>query len=246
MALEIIFLVDIYLLDNACHNIFMDIKRILYIDDNEGKINDFVENIQIEGYKIKTFSNPLEALNEARFIDYDVLVLDIMMPFLDGFQLFQRLSQMDNFKGQPTFFFSETIDEELMLEALKYGSGELLTPDMPWSVKRMRILNKISPTKTNINDSRNSFGINIDHTRFTISKLGIEVQLTHKEVLLISKILSQKDVIIEEIIDDIWGANSNMSANNLATHISNLNKKIKCFGIKAKSKKGSLALHNIE
>lgn len=219
-------------------------KRILYIDDNEVKISNFIENINIEGYRVTTFSNPLEALNEARFLDYDILVLDIMMPFLDGFQLFQRMCKMDNFKGQPTFFLSETNDEDLMLEALKYGSGELLTPDMPWSVKRQRILNKVILANDNLDTTTNPFEIDLNKDRFTASKLGIEVELTHKETLLLATLLNGKEIHIEVIIKDIWGENNSMSANNLATHISNLNKKIKCFGVKARTKRGSLALYN--
>lgn len=222
-------------------------RTILYVDDNLGKIAELKANLNINECNLITYSNPLKFAQEVGELNYDVLILDIMMPFLDGFSLYRKVTSMNNYKGQPVFFLSETRDEELMLNALQIGAGELLTPDMPWAIKRQRILNKLTPkdiSKDYINDT-NPYGLIVNKERLSVEKSGISVDLTHKEVLLFSSILENEDIAVNELVCMIWGNSIVMSGNNLATHLTNLNKKIKCFGVRARSKKGNLAIVEI-
>lgn len=122
-------------------------NTILYVDDNPQKISSFKE--EFSDFKVISFDNPLEASKMVEDIDYDILVLDIMMPFLDGFELLAKMKKLKNYSEQPTFFLSETNDESLMIKALELGVEDLLTADMSWQVKKVRIKSRLTPKKDN-------------------------------------------------------------------------------------------------
>ena len=215
-------------------------KTLIYIDDNPEKIKQLKENLT--DFRVRFFTNPIEAHQQLPFIDYDVLILDIMMPFMDGFQLYEKVIEMDNYKSQPIFFHSETMDEALMVRALTLGVCELLSPQMPWSVKRQRILNKLDDSKSGASDEINGF--QLDFLKMIITSAGKSVVLTSKEMAIFKLVLENPNSSKEVLLSKAWGENVSMSRNNLATHLTNLNKKINCFDVRVKTKKGNLTLIN--
>lgn len=215
-------------------------KTILYVDDNPEKMQEL--KTHFPDFKIIFFSNPLEASYEASFHDYDILFLDIMMPFLDGFGVYDKITSLKNYKKQPTFFISDTNDEELMLKALQLGAEDLLTSDMPWSVKRQRVLNKLNSLPET---HREWDGIKFNFLDSIIRKEGKVIELTRKEMLLMKNVYEKKMILKEELEANVWGAETSMAKNNLATHLSNLNKKINPLGIKVKSRRGIVTLNQL-
>ncbi len=212
-------------------------KKILYIDDNPAKISELKDNFC--EFEVISFDNPLKASYEIEYIDYDILLLDIIMPFVDGFKLYEKAIEKRNYCGQPVFFISETIDETHMLEALKRGTGELLTPDMPWAIKKQRILNRLQGQNCR---NEKSQCLSFNFAKSEVSKDNVKISLTNKEILLLQYVSSNGSVPQSCLISYVWAENSSMAKNNIATHLTNLNKKIKCFGIRASSRQGQVSI----
>lgn len=212
-------------------------KTIVYVDDNPQKIEELKDNLP--QYQIIGFENPLEAAEKLESLNYDLMLLDIMMPFMDGFQLYRKVTTLKNFKGQPIFFISETEDEDLMTKALSLGAAELLTPQMPWSVRRQRVENKLSANGSgHIQNGSLTFNL----MENTVSGHGHEVELTKKEFLILSLLNGKGSASQDEVIKHVWGGNRTMARNNLSTHLSNLNRKIKPFKLKCFSRMGMVRL----
>lgn len=216
-------------------------KTLLYIDDNQAKIDELKKNFK--SFNVIYFNNPLQAIQEIDTVHYHVLLIDIIMPFLDGFSLYEKIIQKESYQGQPIFFTSETNEEESMILALQRGTGELLTPDMPWSVKEQRILNKIKEEKMieNLNDE-----IIFDFATGNVIKESIRVPLTNTEILLLNTIYKNKGITKDDASNLVWGKDRIMAQNNLSTHLFNLNKKVRCLGVRAVSRKGGLNLIKLE
>lgn len=212
-------------------------KTILYIDDNPAKINELRKNLT--SFNVVSYHNPLKASYEIDQLNFDVILLDIFMPFMDGFALYDKIIKMDNYSGQPIFFTSETREEEHMIKALQKGAGELLTPDMPWSVKEQRILNRLRNESTT---SSSSGDFHFDFITGKVSKDGLEVELTNIEMILFDTINRQPGINREETFHKVWGFDRPLVTNILSTHLTNLNKKIKCLGVRAISRKGDLTI----
>ncbi len=207
-------------------------NTILYVDDNPQKISSFKK--EFSDFKVISFDNPLEASKMVEDIDYDILVLDIMMPFLDGFELLAKLKKLKNYSEQPTFFLSETNDESLMIKALELGVEDLLTADMSWQVKKVRIKSRLTPKKDN--------EIKFNFIDRTVELNGVLVELTSKELQLLHVLCEGEGMSKDKLITAVWGEGKLMVKNNLATHISNLNKKIHLINKKIQSRKGIVSL----
>ncbi len=205
-------------------------NTILYVDDNPQKISSFKE--EFSDFKVISFDNPLKASKMAEEIDYDILVLDIMMPFLDGFELLAKMKKLKNYSEQPTFFLSETNDESLMIKALELGVEDLLTADMSWQVKKVRIKSRLTPK----NEIKFNF---IDRT---VELNGVLVELTTKELQLLHVLSQGEGMNKDDLVAAVWGEGKLMVKNNLSTHISNLNKKIHLINKKIQSRKGIVSL----
>ncbi|MEC7276942.1 MAG: response regulator transcription factor [Bdellovibrionota bacterium] len=207
-------------------------NTILYVDDNPQKISSFKK--EFSDFKVISFDNPLEASKMVEDIDYDILVLDIMMPFLDGFELLAKMKKLKNYSDQPTFFLSETNDESLMIKALELGVEDLLTADMSWQVKKVRIKSRLTPKKDN--------EITFNFIDRTVELKGVLVELTTKELQLLHVLSERRGMNKDDLVAAVWGEGKLMVKNNLSTHISNLNKKIHHINKKVQSRKGIVSL----
>ncbi len=207
-------------------------NTILYVDDNPQKISSFKE--EFSDFKVISFDNPLKASKMAEEIDYDILVLDIMMPFLDGFELLAKMKKLKNYSEQPTFFLSETNDESLMIKALELGVEDLLTADMSWQVKKVRIKSRLTAKKEN--------EIKFNFIDRTVELKGVLVELTTKELQLLHVLSQGEGMNKDDLVAAVWGEGKLMVKNNLSTHISNLNKKIHLINKKIQSRKGIVSL----
>lgn len=207
-------------------------NTILYVDDNPQKISSFKK--EFSDFKVISFDNPLEASKMVEDIDYDILVLDIMMPFLDGFELLAKMKKLKNYSEQPTFFLSETNDESLMIKALELGVEDLLTADMSWQVKKVRIKSRLTPKKDN--------EITFNFIDRTVELKGVLVELTTKELQLLHVLSERRGMNKDDLVAAVWGEGKLMVKNNLSTHISNLNKKIHHINKKVQSRKGIVSL----
>lgn len=216
-------------------------NRIIYIDDNPAKIQEFISNLS--NYQVIPFENPFEALESLENLEYDGIILDIMIPLIDGFQLFERITKSKAYGGQPIFFHSSSNDLDIKLRALSLGSCELLTPDMSWPEKLVRIKNKLN-TK---NQESSYIDELIFHLNtFKVQKEGFEIELTPKEFFLFKLVFENKGISTFSVIDEVWGELKQMSENNLSTHFSNLNKKIKVLGLKVASKRGNVFVRTLD
>ena len=207
-------------------------NTILYVDDKPQKISSFKE--EFSDFKVISFDNPLKASKMAEDIDYDILVLDIMMPFLDGFELLTKMKKLKNYSEQPTFFLSETNDESLMIKALELGVEDLLTADMSWQVKKVRIKSRLTAKKEN--------EIKFNFIDRTVELKGVLVELTTKELQLLHVLSQGEGMNKDDLVAAVWGEGKLMVKNNLSTHISNLNKKIHLINKKIQSRKGIVSL----
>ncbi|OUR99586.1 hypothetical protein A9Q84_00775 [Halobacteriovorax marinus] len=217
-------------------------NRIVYIDDNPAKIQAFQENLK--DFQVTAFENPFEALDAIKTLTFEAIILDIMIPLLDGFQLYERITKSDTYSGQPIFFLSSTNDIDVKLRALSLGSCELLTPEMSWPEKVQRIYNKLN-SANQTSTVLSIEGINFDHNIFKVTKEGLSVELTPKEFFLFKLIVENKEISTIEVIEKVWNNTQNMSENNLSTHFSNLNKKIRSLGFKVSSKRGNVFVRSL-
>jgi len=98
-------------------------KRILVVDDDEMVLMALDELLRPEGYEVRTVSSGNDALKSLDQEDYDLLVLDIIMPEMDGFELCKRIRQREDYGERPILFLTAKSRDEDRVQGLEAGAN---------------------------------------------------------------------------------------------------------------------------
>jgi len=102
-------------------------KRILVVDDDEMVLMALGELLKPEGYEVETVSSGSEALRRLDENTYDLLMLDVIMPEMDGFELCKRIRQKENYQEIPIVFLTAKSREEDRTRGLEAGANLFLS-----------------------------------------------------------------------------------------------------------------------
>lgn len=102
-------------------------KRILVVDDDEMVLMALEELLRPEGYEVETVSSGTEALRKLDDKGYDLLMLDVIMPEMDGFELCRRIRQKDKYKETPIVFLTAKSRDEDRDRGLEAGANLFLS-----------------------------------------------------------------------------------------------------------------------
>ncbi len=102
-------------------------KRILIVDDDELVLIALRELLKAEKYDVQTFSRGSEALKILDREDFDLLILDIVMPEMDGFELCKMIREKEKYKEKPILFLTAKNQEEDIKRGLEVGASQFLS-----------------------------------------------------------------------------------------------------------------------
>jgi CheY-like chemotaxis protein len=102
-------------------------KRILIVDDDEMVLIALDELLRPEGYEVHTLSSGNEALKRLEQDDYDLLMLDIIMPEIDGFELCKKIREKENYRETPIVFLTAKSQEEDRAQGSEAGANLFLS-----------------------------------------------------------------------------------------------------------------------
>lgn len=187
-------------------------SKILVIED-EKPISDIIKfNLEKEGFEIITAFDGLEGLSLARSIDVDLILLDIMLPGMDGFEVCKKVREKSNVPIIMATAKAEEVDKVLGLE---FGADDYITK--PFSVRELtaRIKANIRRTAMPIQQAQNennktairSGSLLIDLLKYEVSKNGEVIPLTVREFDLLKFMAVQKEQVFsrEQLLASVWG-----------------------------------------
>jgi two-component system alkaline phosphatase synthesis response regulator PhoP len=199
--------------------------RILLIDD-EDDILEFVKyNLVRDGYEVFTASNGAEGLQTALKVKPHLILLDMMMPVLDGIETCKALRSSTVLKNVMIVFLSAVGSEETQLQGYDVGADDYITKPIKMNILRSRvqaILKRIEPIE------EDSTSIQIDREHYQVLKGGEKIILPRKEFALLELLHSQPDKLFtrEEIYANVWGNKIVVGDRTIDVHIRKLRQKI--------------------
>lgn len=216
--------------------------RILLVDD-EVDILEFVRyNLVREGYEVRTARNGAEALDEARAWRPHLILLDMMMPVMDGAQTCRAIREDPRLRDTMVVFLSALSEEEEQLAGFGVGADDYLTKPikMKLLVSRVQaILKRVdrsgdapgpSPSDTPAADDVPAAtpGIAIDRERYRATVDGRPLALPRKEFELLALLCASPGRLIprEEIYAKVWGSEVVVGDRTIDVHIRKLRQKI--------------------
>ena len=179
-------------------------KKILMVED-ETSISDFIKGeLEYEGYSVCIKEDGREGLEEALKNEYDLIILDIMLPSMNGFEICRRIKKV---KITPIIMLSARDSVMDKVNGLQIGADDYIPK--PFAIEELLArIEVVFRRQDNTNNSIVKFkDIVIDRRSRVVKKNNNEINLTNKEYELLMILIDNKDKVVtrEELLDQIWG-----------------------------------------
>ena len=211
-----------------------DIK-ILLVDDEPDILEIVGYNLKNEGYKIYTAKNGIEAIASAKKNNPHLIILDIMMPEMDGIEACEKIRTTKGLENVLITFFTARGEDYSQVAGFNVGADDYITKP----IKPKLLVSKIKALLRRVNEVDNSStdedydqvnvgGIIIDREEYVIIKDGEKLSLPRKEFELFSLLASKPDKVFKRdvILDKVWGNEVVVGGRTIDVHIRKLREKI--------------------
>jgi two-component system alkaline phosphatase synthesis response regulator PhoP len=210
-----------------------DIK-ILLVDDEPDILEIVGFNLKNEGYQIYTAKNGIEAIKIAKKVVPHLIILDIMMPEMDGIEACEKIRATKELENVLITFFTARGEDYSQVAGFDVGADDYFTkPIKPKllisKVKALlRRVSDFSETDTTTSEQVNVGDIIIDRDEYVIIKDGEKLQLPRKEFELFSLLASKPGKVFkrDDILDQVWGNEVVVGGRTIDVHIRKLREKI--------------------
>ncbi|GAB6137515.1 response regulator transcription factor [Halanaerobaculum tunisiense] len=208
-------------------------SQILIVDDEDNILELLKFNLQQEDYHPVLATDGQTALAKLREDDFDLVVLDIMLPQLDGYELCQRLKSKEEYREVPIIFVSAKDEIEDIVQGLNYGAADYVKK--PFSIRELlaRIKAVLTRKQTSQEASLQLGAIKLTDKQHQVLFSNEPVDLTYKEYYLLKVLLTRQNQVCsrQELLMQVWGSESKASLRTIDVHIRNLRQKLQEYEV---------------
>jgi two-component system alkaline phosphatase synthesis response regulator PhoP len=206
-------------------------NKILLVDD-EADILEFLSyNLKKEGYRVFTANNGKEAVTVAKKENPDVIILDVMMPDMDGIETCREIRDLPGLKDVMIAFLTARNEDYSQIAGFEVGADDYINKPIKPRVLISRIkalLRRSGNADSNVVEKVEMGGIKIDRERYLIVQNGSEINLPKKEFELLALLASKPGKVFtrESILDKVWGGEVVVGDRTIDVHIRKLREKL--------------------
>ena len=198
--------------------------KLLIVDD-EPKIREVIrEYAEFNGYQVEEAQDGMSAVGLCKLNKYDLIVLDIMMPKLDGYATCNEIKKLQDV---PIIMLSARSEEYDKLFGYELGIDDYMVK--PFSPRELMakikvVLDRRNAAKKENSDEMEFGGLSVNIPARTVSVDGVRVELTPKEYELLFYLIKNKNIALsrDKLLSDIWGYDFFGDDRTIDTHIKNL------------------------
>ena len=204
-------------------------KKVLIVDDEPDILEIVSYNLSKEGYEIYTAKDGNEAIEKAKLLRPDLIILDIMMPKKTGVEVCQILRSQTLFEDTLIIFLTALSDEASQIKGLETGADDYVNKPISPKVLVSRVNALFRRIGTKETGTVLSLGnINIDPVKFMVTIAGQEVVLAKKEFELLFLLASRPGRVFlrNEILSQIWGNEVIVGDRTIDVHIRKIRQKL--------------------
>ncbi len=200
--------------------------RILIAEDDARLLKSLVHIFEINNYAVDGVDNGVDAFDFASTGEYDGLVLDIMMPQMDGITLLKRLRKMGI--TTPALFLTARTEVDQRIEGLDAGADDYLPKPFSTGELLARVRAMLR-RKDNFTTDMLTFGsLSLNRSTYELIYENKSQALSGKEFQVMEMLMQNSSAIVtaEQLITHIWGWDTNVDTSVIWVHISNIRKKL--------------------
>jgi two-component system alkaline phosphatase synthesis response regulator PhoP len=208
-------------------------KKILIADDEPDILEIIGFNLRKEGYEVYTARDGKEALEKAKEVMPQLIILDIMMPYKTGIEVCQLLRTQETFEDTLIVFLTAVNDDVSHIRGLETGADDYISKPVSPRVLVSRINALFRRTGKSLaeiaeNKTLQADGITVDPVRFVVVVNGTEVTLAKKEFELLYLLISKPGRVFlrNEILNTVWGTDVIVGDRTIDVHIRKIRQKL--------------------
>ncbi len=204
--------------------------RILVVEDEEAIRTGLIDVLVFHGYDVDSAATGPVGLERALTGKFDLILLDIMLPGMDGYEICNRIRTED--RNQPIIMLTAKTSDEEIVQGLKLGADDYVPK--PFSIQqlvlRIEAVLRRSQAGQELTRTLSVGGIDIDTENLSGRKDGAEITFTRREIDVLSYLAQHSDrpVSREELLSKVWGyaRNLDIETRTVDIHIAKLRRKI--------------------
>lgn len=205
--------------------------KILLVDDELDILEFLSYNLKKEGYEISTATNGKEAIEVAKSEKPHLIILDVMMPDMDGIETCREIREIPGLKNIIIAFLTARNEDYSQIAGFDVGADDYINKPIKPRVlaSRIKALLKRSGNSTpELSEKVDLGGIKIDRERYVIIKDSTDINLPKKEFELIALLASKPGKVFtrETILDTVWGGEVVVGDRTIDVHIRKLREKL--------------------
>jgi two-component system alkaline phosphatase synthesis response regulator PhoP len=205
--------------------------KLLLVDDEPDILEFLSYNLKKEGYNVFTANNGKEAIVVAKKENPDLIILDVMMPDMDGIETCREIRALPGLKDVMIAFLTARSEDYSQIAGFEVGADDYINKPIKPRVLMSRItalLRRGHSTGASATDKVEMGGIKIDRERYLVIQDGKEINLPKKEFELLSLLASKPGKVFtrEVILDKVWGGEVVVGDRTIDVHIRKLREKL--------------------
>jgi two-component system alkaline phosphatase synthesis response regulator PhoP len=209
----------------------MEPYKILLVDDEPDILEFLGYNLQKEGYEVHTCTNGKEGLAKAKEILPQLIILDVMMPEMDGIETCREIRQDKEMNNTLVIFLTARGEDYSQIAGFDAGADDYITKPIKPRVLVSRVKALLRRYKSEPGDKSQDIedikGFRIDREKYAVIKDGKEYHLPRKEFELLSLLVSKPNKVFtrEEILSTIWGDDVIVGDRTIDVHVRKIREK---------------------
>ncbi|MEO7802275.1 MAG: response regulator transcription factor [Ginsengibacter sp.] len=203
-------------------------RKILIADDEPDILEIVGYNLQSEGYEMITAKNGDEALDEAKKHQPDMVILDVMMPRKNGFEVCNILRLQPEFKDTIILFLTALNDEGTEIKGLETGGDDYITKPISPKVLISRVNALFRRVNKESSDVIEIGELKIDREKYNVTYNNEQIVLARKEFELLAYLASKphKVFLRNEILNHVWGSDVIVGDRTIDVHVRKIRQKL--------------------
>lgn len=206
-------------------------KQTILVVDDETDLLDLIEyNLRKEGFDVLKAENGEEGITVAKEHEPDLVLMDIMMPKMDGMQAVEEMRKDNQLKKIPIIFLTARSDEKTEVEGLNKGGDDYITKP----ISTTKLISRIKAVLRRFDEKEESVNrlevhdILIDRDRYIVSRDEEEFHLPRKEFELLFFLASRKGKVLDRqtLLNKVWGDNIYVVDRTVDVHVRKIREKL--------------------
>lgn len=206
-------------------------KQTILVVDDERDLLDLIEyNLKKEGFNVLKAENGEQGIAVAREHNPDLILLDIMMPKMDGLEAVEIMRKDDALKRTPIIFLTARSDEKTEVEGLNKGGDDYITKP----ISTTKLISRIKAVLRRFDEKEESVNkleihdLMIDKDRYLVSRGDEEFQLPRKEFELLFYLASRNGRVLDRqsLLNKVWGDNIYVVDRTIDVHVRKIREKL--------------------